>query len=130
MFPDPATSRRFDDPVAAARAFAVDFVGFVDPVLGEFVQGDSRSGEVEIRPVADGPATTVFVRQLGSDGTWWVIGSATGDITLDTPAAGDEITSPVAVLTSAVPGTRRTFISTPLIRVQTASAVRVAAPGM
>ncbi len=102
VFPDPDTSRRFDDPVATARAFAVDFVGFVDPVLGEFMPGDSRSGEVEIRPQADGPATTVFVRQLGSDGTWWVIGSATSDITLDTPTAGDEITSPVALTGSAL----------------------------
>jgi Immunoglobulin-like domain of bacterial spore germination len=102
VFPDPDTSRRFDDPVAAARWFAVDFVGFVDPVVGEFLQGDARSGEVEIRPQADGPATTVFVRQLGSDGTWWVLGSTTHDIVLDAPAAGDEITSPVALTGSAL----------------------------
>jgi hypothetical protein len=97
VFPDPSTSVRFDDPVAAARAFAVDFVGFTDPVVGEFMQGDARSGEVEVRPRADGPATTVFVRQLGADDTWWVLGSATGGITLDTPAAGDTVTSPVAL---------------------------------
>lgn len=102
VFPDPSTSRRFDDPVAAARAFAVDFVGFTDPVLGELVPGDPRSGEVEVRPTTTGPATTVFVRQLGPDGTWWVLGSATADITLDAPAAGDAITSPVAVAGTAL----------------------------
>lgn len=102
VFPDPSTSRRFDDPVAAARAFAVDFVGFTDPVLGELLQGDPRSGEVEVRPTATGPATTVFVRQLGPYGTWWVLGSATLDITLDTPAAGDAITSPAAVTGTAL----------------------------
>lgn len=102
VFPDASTSLRFDDPVAAARAFAVDLVGFTDPVLGEFMQGDSRSGEVEVRPTADGPATTVLVRQLGEDGTWWVLGSATTDITLDTPAAGDTITSPVTLTGSAL----------------------------
>jgi Immunoglobulin-like domain of bacterial spore germination len=102
VFPDASTSQRFDDPVAATRAFAVDFVGFTDPVVGEFMQGDARSGEVEVRPRADGPATTVFVRQLGADDTWWVLGSATGGITLDTPGAGDTVTSPLTLTGSAL----------------------------
>lgn len=102
VFPHPSASPRFDDPVAAARAFAVDFVGFTDPLVGEFMQGDARSGEVEVRPKADGPATTVFVRQLGSDDSWWVLGSATSDITLDTPVTGDTITSPVTLTGSAL----------------------------
>ena len=102
VFPDPSTSLRFDDPVAAARAFAVDFAGFTDPVLGEFMPGDPRSGEVEVRPRADGPATTVIVRRLGADDSWWVLGSATADITLATPAAGDPITSPVVLTGSAL----------------------------
>jgi Immunoglobulin-like domain of bacterial spore germination len=97
VFPDPSSPQRFDDPVAAARAFAVDFVGFTDPVLGELMRGDARSGEVEVRPLADGPVTTVFVRQLGPDDTWWVLGSATGGIVLDTPASGDTVTSPVTL---------------------------------
>jgi hypothetical protein len=101
VFPDAASAARFDDPVAAARAFAVDFVGFTDPVVGEFLQGDSRSGEVEVRPLADGPVTTVIVRQLGPDDTWWVLGAATGTITVDTPAAGAAITAPVTVTGSA-----------------------------
>lgn len=101
VFPDAAGAARFDDPVAAARAFAVDFVGFTDPVVGEFLPGDSRSGEVEVRPQADGPVTTVLVRQLGPDDTWWVLGAATASITLDTPAAGTAVTTPVAVTGSA-----------------------------
>jgi hypothetical protein len=102
VFPDPSTSPGFDDPVAAARAFAVDFVGFTDPLVGDFMQGDARSGEVEVRPTASGPATTVLVRRLGTDGSWWVLGSTTSDITLDTPAAGDTITSPVTLTGSAL----------------------------
>ena len=93
---------RYDDPVDAARAFAVDFVGFADPAVGEFLQGDARSGEVEVRPTADGPVTTVFVRQLGPDGTWWVIGSATANIATDSPRVGDAISSPVTVSGSAL----------------------------
>jgi hypothetical protein len=101
VFPD-ASGARFYDPEDAARAFAVDFVGFTDPLVGEFMQGDARSGEVEVRPMADGPATTVFVRQLGTDGSWWVLGSATANITTDAPGPGDAITSPVTVSGSAV----------------------------
>ena len=102
VFPDAAADARFDDPVAAAQAFAVDFLGFTDPVVGEFLQGDSRSGEVELRPLADGPVTTVFVRQLGPDDTWWVLGAGTANITVDTPAAHATITAPVAVTGSAL----------------------------
>jgi hypothetical protein len=102
VFPAATSGTRFDDPVDAARAFAVDAVGFTDPLVGEFVQGDARSGEVEVRPLARGPVTTVFVRQLGTDGSWWVLGSATANVTVDTPAAGDRITSPVTVRGSAL----------------------------
>ncbi len=104
--PDPLTgavwpwadsSVRYDDPVAATRAFAVDFIGFEDPVLSEFARGDSRSGEVDVRPDPGGPVTTVFVRQLGPDDSWWVIGAATQNIAVDEPDALSEIDDPVTV---------------------------------
>jgi hypothetical protein len=102
VFPYASGTVRYEDPVEAARAFAVDFVGFTDPVVGEFMQGDARSGEVEVRPVTNGPATTVFVRQLGSEGTWWVLGSGTANIVIDAPTAGGTIASPVTVSGSAL----------------------------
>jgi Immunoglobulin-like domain of bacterial spore germination len=46
--------------------------------------------------------TTVFVRQLGPDASWFVLGSATADIVVQTPAAGDTITSSVVVSGSAL----------------------------
>jgi hypothetical protein len=95
VWPDPSHSQRFDDPVAAARSFAVDLVGFTDPVVGEFRQGDARSGEVEVRPTPTGPVTTVLVRQLGGDDTWWVLGSTTTNIEVDQPTAGEQVSSPV-----------------------------------
>jgi hypothetical protein len=97
VFPYATGDLRFDDPVAAARGFAVDFLGFADPVVGEFMAGDSRSGEVEVRPQSDGPVTIVMVRQLGADGTWWVLGSATADVAVDSPAALAAVTSPLTV---------------------------------
>ncbi len=88
---------RYDDPVEAATGFAEHFLGFTDPVMGEFLQGDSRSGEVEVQPMADGPVTTVFIRLLGTDDTWWILGSATQNISVDEPTALCEIDSPLAV---------------------------------
>jgi hypothetical protein len=87
----------YDDPVAAATGFATDYVGFVDPVVGEFQQGDSRSGEVEVRPAADGPVTTVFVRQLDASDSWWVLGAATANIQIDEPTIEQTVTSPVTL---------------------------------
>jgi len=93
VYPTAGSSVRFDTPSDAARGFAVDFVGFVDPVVGEFQQGDSQSGEIEIRPSTSGPVTTVLVRRLGD--SWWVLGAATANIELQDPAALAQISSPV-----------------------------------
>jgi Immunoglobulin-like domain of bacterial spore germination len=102
VFPSGAGAPRYDDPVAAARAFAVDLVGFTDPVVGPYRTGDNRSGEVAVRAKSTGPATTVMVRRLGADGSWWVIGAATDNVTVTSPAAGDAIASPVSVTGSAL----------------------------
>lgn len=101
VWPWETASTRFDDPVDAARSFATDFLGFTAPVMGPFAQGDSRSGEVEVRPVSNGPVSTVFVRQ-GSDDSWWVIGAATEHITLAEPDVLDEIRSPVRLRGTAL----------------------------
>jgi hypothetical protein len=94
IWPTPASGLTYTDPTAAARGFAVDFVGFTDPVVGSFRAGDSRSGEVDVQPAATGPITTVLVRQL--EGTSWsVTGSSTPNIALASPVAMSTITSPV-----------------------------------
>jgi hypothetical protein len=100
----------FDDPVAAARSFAVDYVGFRDPIMGEFQAGDARSGEVELRAIATGPATTVALRQLGADDKWFVLGASTADIEIDVPRANSTVSSPMRVL-----GRARAFEGTVLV---------------
>jgi hypothetical protein len=52
------------------------------------------------------------VRKLG-DGTWWVLGSATDDIALDSPASGDVLAPPSVMLT----GSALAFEGTILVRV-------------
>lgn len=97
VWPYADSDTRYDDPVAAATGFATDFLGFVDPVAGEFQAGDSRSGEVEIRPKAQGPVTTVLVRQLTPDDSWWVLGCVTANLRILQPAPGSTVASPVRV---------------------------------
>lgn len=89
-FPGPGTSQRFDSPDAAARSFATQVLEFTELEVGEFLQGDSRSGEIEITDRPGNPTTVVLLRQMEDD-SWYVLGSVATDITVDTPAAGDAI---------------------------------------
>ncbi len=97
VWPFAASATRYTDPVQAARGFAVDYLGFVDPIIGAFMQGDSRSGEVQVKASDTGPATTVMVRKLAPDETWWVLGAATSNLQLQSPAALASIASPVTL---------------------------------
>jgi Immunoglobulin-like domain of bacterial spore germination len=92
VYPDPTTSQRFDDPSAAALGFAT-FAGYREPIIGELQQGDSRSGEIEVRAFPQGAPTLVLLRQLEDD-AWYVIGVTTDSIVLTTPQIGDTLTSP------------------------------------
>lgn len=100
VFPDPSTSRRFDAPEALVTAFATDLLGFGAPIVGELQQGDSRSGEIEVRPFAQGEPTTVLVRQMEDD-TWFVLGTVVESIRLDSPEAGATIASPLELAGAA-----------------------------
>ena len=77
--------------------FATDYLHMVNPVVGQFQQGDSRSGEVPVQPSTTGPVTTVLVRQMGSDNSWWVLGAGTAAINLTAPTWNALITSPVTL---------------------------------
>jgi hypothetical protein len=97
VWPWASSGTRYTDPVAAATGFAVEFVGFVDPVVGDFKAGDTHSGEVDVQPNPTGPVTTVLVAQLSGSDTWWVLGSATDNIQIAQPSDLASITSPVEV---------------------------------
>jgi hypothetical protein len=97
IWPWADTSTRFADPIEAATSFAIDYLGFTDPVIGEFQAGDSRSGEVEISAGNVALTTVVFVRQLTDDDSWWVLGAASENITVDAPAQGTVVSSPLTI---------------------------------
>jgi hypothetical protein len=101
IWPLADTSTRFADPVAAVTSFAVDYLGFTDPIIGEFQEGDARSGEIEVRALDAGPSTTVLVRRLTDDDTWWVLGAAAENIMIDEPTQGSVLTDPFTLSGSA-----------------------------
>ncbi len=84
-------------PEAAALGFATHYLHMVNPVIGQFRQGDARSGEVPVQPSTTGPITTVLVRELGTVNSWWVLGADTAAINLTAPTWNASITSPVAL---------------------------------
>jgi hypothetical protein len=85
------------DPVEVSRTFATEYLHFTNPVVGTFQPGPSSdAGTVELRSTSRGPATSVQLRQRAG-GAWFVTGSTTDDIDLDSPEAGATVTSPVAV---------------------------------
>jgi hypothetical protein len=97
IWPFASTTVRYTSPIAAARGFARTYLGFSNPVVGPFQQGDSRSGEVEVRASPSGVVTTVLVRMLAPGDTWWVLGSVASTLALHSPAALSPISSPVTL---------------------------------
>ena len=97
IWPTIASSVRYATPAAAASGFALAYLHMTDPIVGAYRAGDTRSGEVPVRGSAGGPETTVLVRQVTSDASWWVIGAATQDITINTPSTLARVSSPFAI---------------------------------
>lgn len=87
----------YTDPVAVARAFALRYLAMPTVVTGAYRAGDSRSGEVEVRPSDRGPVTTVLVRELSGTTTWSVLGSVGQDLTIASPPSLSVVRSPLTV---------------------------------
>jgi hypothetical protein len=93
----PAPDVVMTTPEASASDFVERVLG-VPAELGDFRQGDLRSGEIEVfvRSEAGGPPMTLaravlFLRQLGSADGWFVIGAANEHVTITTPEVGAEL---------------------------------------
>jgi len=97
----PAADVVLTTPEAAANDF-LDKIFGEGPVLGEFMAGDSRSGEFEVFATAEGTPigearSVLFVRQLGPDDGWFVLAAASDVATITTPAS--MATVPAGMLT-------------------------------
>lgn len=85
----PTSDVVFATPEAAATDFLANVFGD-GPVLGEFMAGDSRSGEFEVFASVDGVAldrvrSLLLMRQLGPDDGWFVLAAASDVATITTP---------------------------------------------
>ncbi|MGB5758712.1 MAG: hypothetical protein WBM50_17495 [Acidimicrobiales bacterium] len=97
----PAPGVVFDDPETAAADFVSKVFG-VPPNLGEFQQGDSRSGEIEVYSPEEGGSTSIrsvlLLRQLGPNDGWFVLAAVSDINTITTPASGSQVAAgPVEV---------------------------------
>lgn len=103
----PAADAVLGTPEEAAAAFAS--VLTAEPRLGTFMQGDARSGEIELlfgESTADPVVRSLLlVRMLGPDDGWFVLAAVNDHAAITSPAAG--ATVPAAPLT--VTGVGRGF---------------------
>ncbi len=111
----PAAGTVMATPEQAATDFVTSTIG-VTPQLGDFMAGDSRSGEIELTFAGENGATPVtrsvlLLRQLGPDDGWFVIAATNPAASITTPAAG--ATVPPGPL--AVSGLGRGFEGTVLV---------------
>lgn len=94
----PAADVVFNTPEEAAADFVANALG-VAPVLGEFQQGDSRSGEIEVLSPGEGDSAVVvkrgllLLRQLGPDDGWFVIAAVNDEASITTPESGAAVDS-------------------------------------
>ena len=106
----PAEDVVFATPEEAAEDFVREVLD-VPPALGEFQQGDARSGEIEVFSPGEAqtPTTvvrgTLLLRQLGPDDGWFVIGAQNDNALITTPDSQADV--PAAPLT--VSGRARGF---------------------
>lgn len=92
----PAVWPAADVVLATPEEAAIGFVREVlrvEPVLGEFQQGDSRSGEIVVLSPGEGgppsPRGLLFLRQLGPADGWFVIAAGSDLASIANPATGD-----------------------------------------
>lgn len=88
----PSLSEVFTSPRAAAEDFVVQVLG-VPPELGEFMAGDSRSGEIEVFSPGDPPTlrSLLLLRQLGPSNGWFVVGTINDNAFISSPTPGQSV---------------------------------------
>jgi hypothetical protein len=92
----PAPGVVFTTPKDAAQDFVSKVLG-VPPTLGEFQQGDVRSGEIQVLSPGEGDASTpvgrgrLVLRRLGPDDGWFIVAAVNDNASITSPAALDAV---------------------------------------
>ena len=105
----PAADVVLASPEEAAADFVATVLG-VPPALGEFRQGDSRSGEIEVFLTGEDGAvipvarSLLQLRQLGPSNGWFVISAVSDHASIEAPAAGATVPAGPLAVTGAARG--------------------------
>lgn len=111
----PAADVVFATPEQAAEDFVSQVLG-VEPVLGDFQQGDARSGEIVLLSPGEGEGATpaergvLLLRQLGPADGWFVIGVANDAATITAPQTGATVTGGQVTVEGAARGFEGTVV--------------------
>jgi hypothetical protein len=102
IWPDPASSSRYVDPVDAARSFVEGFLGYVAGPLSEFRAGEPGAGEIDVLSRDENGQTTgrvaatLSLRQLDGD-NWYVTSAVSDSVQIDSPRPLADVASPLHV---------------------------------
>jgi hypothetical protein len=93
----------FTTPEEAAEDFVATVLG-VTPALGEFRQGDNRSGEIDVFSLGETDAAApmlrslLLLRQLGPSDGWFVLAAVNDNASITSPESRMEVPAgPLAV---------------------------------
>ena len=114
----PAADVVFTTPEEAAADFvAALLVSEGDPLLGEFEQGDARSGEITVLFAGetgdlDPPLVRgrLVLRQIAPTDGWYVIAAVSEEITIDTPSSTGEVNAGALTVSGEATGPEGTVI--------------------
>jgi hypothetical protein len=92
----PAEDKVFLTPEEAAEDFVTEVLG-VPPVLGEFQEGDARSGEIDVLSPGEGGAATpvargrLLLRRLGAEDGWFILAAVNDNASISSPESMAEV---------------------------------------
>lgn len=115
----PAAEVVFEAPEEAAEDFVRKVLG-VEPVLGEFQQGDARSGEIPVYSPGEGGGSrvlrgTLLLRRLGADDGWFIIGAANENAAISSPEAAASVEAGAVEVSGRARGFEATIIVTAFV---------------
>lgn len=111
----PGAGTTFATPAAAATDFVEKAIG-VPALLGEFMQGDARSGEITLYFSGDGTTKTqrslLLMRQLGASNGWYVLAAANDNQRITSPVQGGTVPAGKVQVTGVGRGFEATIVVT------------------
>lgn len=109
LWPDPSVV--FASPRAVVEDFVVQVLR-VPPEIGDFMAGDSRSGEIVVNSPGDPPSQRglLLLRQLGPRNGWFVIGTINDSAFITSPEFGQTVPSREILVRGVAEGFEATVI--------------------